>query len=210
MKVWRITSFGIDHLELKRYAAARASTWRGIGKVHAVSLNYRDLLTVKGLYSPKMALPRIPCSDGAGEVVEVGDQVTSIRRGQRVAGIFMQNWLEGRLTAGTRTGSPGRRRRRRARRIRRAQRKRRRPHSREALLSGGGDAALRRCHRMERGGPCGTNKSRRCSCDPRHRGSLHFCIAIREDAWSESTRHFKQRGKAQESPRVGFACGNQL
>ncbi len=46
-----------------------------------------------------MKLPRIPCSDGAGEVVAVGTGVTAWKPGDRVAGIFMQNWLDGLLTA---------------------------------------------------------------------------------------------------------------
>jgi NADPH:quinone reductase-like Zn-dependent oxidoreductase len=40
-------------------------------------------------------LPRIPCSDGAGEIVATGEGVTTLRLGQRVAGIFMQRWLDG-------------------------------------------------------------------------------------------------------------------
>jgi NADPH:quinone reductase-like Zn-dependent oxidoreductase len=68
-------------------------------KVHAVSLNYRDLMMVKGFYNPKMALPRIPCSDGAGEVAAVGEGVSRVRMGDRVCGIFMQRWLDGPLTA---------------------------------------------------------------------------------------------------------------
>jgi len=64
-------------------------------KIHAVSLNYRDLMMVKGLYNPKLKLPRIPCSDGAGEVSAVGEGVTAWKPGDRVCGIFMQNWLDG-------------------------------------------------------------------------------------------------------------------
>ena len=64
-------------------------------RVHSVSLNYRDLMMVKGYYNPRMALPRIPCSDGAGEVMEVGEGVTDLQPGDRVAGIFMQRWLDG-------------------------------------------------------------------------------------------------------------------
>jgi NADPH:quinone reductase-like Zn-dependent oxidoreductase len=52
-------------------------------------------MVIKGLYNPKMRLPRIPCSDGAGEVAAIGDGVTAFKVGDRVAGIFMQNWLDG-------------------------------------------------------------------------------------------------------------------
>jgi NADPH:quinone reductase-like Zn-dependent oxidoreductase len=76
-------------------------------KVHAVSLNYRDLLMVRGHYNPKMSLPRIPCSDGAGEVVELGEDVKTVAVGQRVAGIFMQNWLDGAPTAERSRGALG-------------------------------------------------------------------------------------------------------
>jgi NADPH:quinone reductase-like Zn-dependent oxidoreductase len=62
---------------------------------------------VRGHYNPKMALPRIPCSDGAGEVVEVGEGVTSTSPGQRVAGIFMQHWLDGPPTAESSRGALG-------------------------------------------------------------------------------------------------------
>ncbi|HEY1993814.1 MAG TPA: NAD(P)-dependent alcohol dehydrogenase [Edaphobacter sp.] len=68
-------------------------------RVHAVSLNYRDLMMVKGIYNPKMALPRIPCSDGAGEVVGIGEGVNRVQVGDRVCGIFMQQWLDGPATA---------------------------------------------------------------------------------------------------------------
>ena len=62
---------------------------------------------VKGQYNPKMKLPRIPCSDGAGEVVAVGEGVTAWKPGDRVAGIFMQNWLDGPLTAVRAKGALG-------------------------------------------------------------------------------------------------------
>jgi NADPH:quinone reductase-like Zn-dependent oxidoreductase len=75
--------------------------------VRAVSLNYRDLMVVKGFYNPKMRLPRIPLSDGAGEVVAVGADVTLWKPGDRVAGIFMQNWLDGPLTAAKGRGALG-------------------------------------------------------------------------------------------------------
>ena len=64
-------------------------------RVRAVSLNYRDLNTVRHAAARKLRLPLIPCSDGAGEVAEVGAGVTRVGEGDRVAGIFTQAWLDG-------------------------------------------------------------------------------------------------------------------
>jgi NADPH:quinone reductase-like Zn-dependent oxidoreductase len=75
--------------------------------VRAVSLNYRDLMVIKGKYNPKLKLPRIPCSDGVGEVMAVGEGVTAWKQGDRVAGIFMQNWMEGTLTRERSKGALG-------------------------------------------------------------------------------------------------------
>ena len=95
MRVWQISNFGIDSLELVERATPQPGPGEVLVKVHAVSLNYRDLMMVKGLYNPKLKLPRIPCSDGSGEVEAVGDGVTAWKRSDRVCGIFMQNWLDG-------------------------------------------------------------------------------------------------------------------
>ncbi len=107
MKVWQIPAFGIDNIEIVERPTLQPATGQVLIKVHAVSLNYRDLLVVLGKYNPKLALPRIPCSDGAGEVIAVGDGVTKWRPGQRVAGIFMQNWIEGAPTAEKQRGALG-------------------------------------------------------------------------------------------------------
>jgi NADPH:quinone reductase-like Zn-dependent oxidoreductase len=55
-------------------------------------------MVVKGLYNPNIPLPFIPFSDAAGEVVSVGEGVSRVKQGDRVAGIFMQRWLGGELT----------------------------------------------------------------------------------------------------------------
>jgi NADPH:quinone reductase-like Zn-dependent oxidoreductase len=107
MKVWQIQSFGIDQLVLADLSKPRPGRGQVLVKVHAVSLNYRDLLMVGGHYNPRMALPRIPCSDGAGEVVEVGEGVDTVVVGQRVAAIFMQHWLDGAPTAENSRGALG-------------------------------------------------------------------------------------------------------
>ena len=95
MKGWRISSFGIDQLEAFEAPIPKPLPGQIVIKVHAASLNYRDLMMVKGFYNPKMALPRIPCSDGAGEIVDAGEGVSDFKPGDRVAGIFMQRWIDG-------------------------------------------------------------------------------------------------------------------
>ena len=95
MHVWQISSFGIDALEFAERPSPEPGRGQILIRVHAISFNFRDLLMITGLYNPKLKLPRIPCSDGAGEVVAVGPGVTQWQPGDRVAGIFMQNWLDG-------------------------------------------------------------------------------------------------------------------
>ena len=95
MHVWQISSFGIDSLEFVERPDPQPGPGQVAVRVHAISFNYRDLMMVKGVYNPKLKLPRIPCSDGAGEVVAVGAGVTQWKPGDRVAGIFMQNWIDG-------------------------------------------------------------------------------------------------------------------
>ena len=99
MRAYPIRQFGLNHLEQVELPTLQIAPGMVLIKVHAVSLNYRDLMTVKGLYNPKMELPRIPCSDGAGEVVAIGEGVGRVEVGDRVCGIFMQRWLDGPSTA---------------------------------------------------------------------------------------------------------------
>ena len=107
MRVWQISSFGVDSLEFVERPTPCPETGEVLIKVRAISFNYRDLLIVKGLYNPKLKLPRIPCSDGAGEVVAVGEGVTAWKPGDRVAAIFMQNWLDGPPNAAKSRGALG-------------------------------------------------------------------------------------------------------
>lgn len=95
MKAWVVADFGIDKLETRESAMPEPGPGEVVVEVHACSLNYRDLMTVEGKYNPKMPLPRVPLSDGAGVVHAVGEGVTRVKAGDRVAAIFMQNWLDG-------------------------------------------------------------------------------------------------------------------
>jgi NADPH:quinone reductase-like Zn-dependent oxidoreductase len=99
MKAYEIQdSFGIDSVKLTDRIEPRPGPGEVLLKMRAWSLNYRDLLMAKGQYNPKLRLPVVPLSDGVGEVTALGDGVTRVKVGDRVAGIFMQRWLAGELT----------------------------------------------------------------------------------------------------------------
>jgi NADPH:quinone reductase-like Zn-dependent oxidoreductase len=96
MKVYEIRDhFGLDALTLTERPQPAPGPHEVLVRIKAASLNYRDLMVVKGQYNPKMPLPRIPCSDAAGEVAAIGSDVTRVKVGQRVAAIFMQKWIDG-------------------------------------------------------------------------------------------------------------------
>jgi NADPH:quinone reductase-like Zn-dependent oxidoreductase len=100
MKLYEIRETkGVDSLTLIEREVPKPAPGEVLIRVHAVSLNYRDLLIVQGRYMRGLKVPLIPLSDGAGEVVETGAGVTRVKRGDRVAGIFMQNWLSGEVSA---------------------------------------------------------------------------------------------------------------
>jgi NADPH:quinone reductase-like Zn-dependent oxidoreductase len=99
MKVYEYQKFGLENLALVERDEPRAAAYEVVVKFRAASLNYRDLMFAKGLYNPNSRLPAVPCSDGAGEVVAVGDSVTRWKVGDRVCPIFTQGWLEGRRSS---------------------------------------------------------------------------------------------------------------
>jgi NADPH:quinone reductase-like Zn-dependent oxidoreductase len=96
MKAYRLHSFGgPESLKFEE----RPSPEPGFGqvrvRVRAASLNFRDLMMSKGIYNPKLKLPIIPLSDGAGEVAAVGEGATRFRVGDRVVSAFMPGWVDG-------------------------------------------------------------------------------------------------------------------
>ena len=107
MKAYEIQQFGIDSLELVEREEPKPSPTEVVVKFQAVSLNYRDLMVVEGTYNPRMKLPAVPLSDGAGEVVEIGGSVTKWNVGDRVMPIFAQRWFYGDTTEEKRRTSLG-------------------------------------------------------------------------------------------------------
>jgi NADPH:quinone reductase-like Zn-dependent oxidoreductase len=87
---------GIEDLTRAETEAATPRTGQVLVRMRAASLNYRDLMIVAGQYPRANIEPhRVPLSDGAGEVVELGPGVSRFKQGDRVAGIFHQNWIAG-------------------------------------------------------------------------------------------------------------------
>ena len=95
MKAYEIQQFGIENLALVERDEPTISETEVLVKFHAASVNYRDLMMVKGTYNPRLKLPLVPFSDGAGSVVAVGAKVSKWKTGDRVSPIFMQGWIDG-------------------------------------------------------------------------------------------------------------------
>jgi NADPH:quinone reductase-like Zn-dependent oxidoreductase len=96
MRAWAIEkNFGLDHLKMVNVAEKPIKDDQVNVNIRACSLNFRDLMVVKGQYNPKQLLPLIPLSDGAGDVVEIGKNVTKFKVGDKVCTTFSQKWCHG-------------------------------------------------------------------------------------------------------------------
>jgi NADPH:quinone reductase-like Zn-dependent oxidoreductase len=96
MKAYRLHAFGgPESLKCEDLPSLEPGFGQVRVRVRAASLNFRDLMMSKGVYNPKLKLPLIPLSDGAGEVAAVGEGVTRFRVGDRVVSAFMPGWVDG-------------------------------------------------------------------------------------------------------------------
>jgi len=108
MKLFELSDyFGLEHLQRAERPTPGPRPGEVVIRVRAVSLNYRDQLVVQGTYNPRMTLPRVLLSDGAGEIVSVGDDVTAWKPGDRVVVPFFPDWLDGELDAAKAAGALG-------------------------------------------------------------------------------------------------------
>lgn len=101
MKAFEITEFGIDKLSQVERDVPQPADDQILVRVHAASLNFRDLMVVSGTYNPRMRLPAVPFSDGAGEIVQVGKNVTKWKAGDKVCSTLIPEWIDGGPTAET-------------------------------------------------------------------------------------------------------------
>jgi len=90
--------FGLENLRVEERPDPEPGPQEVVLEMSAVSLNYRDLLMVRGAYNPRQPLPLIPASDGVGTVVAAGSGVTRVAVGDRVCPIFATGWLAGEPT----------------------------------------------------------------------------------------------------------------
>ncbi|GJD39262.1 MULTISPECIES: NAD(P)-dependent alcohol dehydrogenase [Methylobacterium] len=96
MKRWQLPSFGLKNLELGEAPVPTPTSNEVLIRVAAVSLNYRDKLVVEGELLPdRPAMPFVPVSDMAGEVVAIGADVSRFKAGDRVLGNFWTQWIDG-------------------------------------------------------------------------------------------------------------------
>lgn len=90
---------GIDALQTADVAEPKLTPEEVRVEMRAWSLNYRDLGVPQGGYARNDKIvrnpPLVPLSDGAGEVVEVGANVTQFQVGDRVASCFFRDWERG-------------------------------------------------------------------------------------------------------------------
>jgi len=96
MDAYRIHLFGtVDGIVLQPSPNPRPRPTEALMRVRASSLNYRDLMVLKGGGRGPTKVGVIPLSDGAGEVAAVGDGVTRVKVGDRIAGCFHPRWFGG-------------------------------------------------------------------------------------------------------------------
>jgi NADPH:quinone reductase-like Zn-dependent oxidoreductase len=95
MRQYRFDHFGLEHLRLETAEDPRPGPGEALIEVRAISLNYRDLLVIRGQYNPKLRLPAVPISDGAGVVAATGEGVQRVRPGDSVMTHFVSGWIDG-------------------------------------------------------------------------------------------------------------------
>ncbi|RUX54288.1 NAD(P)-dependent alcohol dehydrogenase, partial [Mesorhizobium sp. M7A.F.Ca.CA.002.09.1.1] len=96
---------GLGNLDLVEEDPPQPGPGEVLVRIRACALNMRDDFAVQG----KMPLAdgRVPLSDGAGEVIALGDGVDALRPGDSVVSVFYPWWLRGDMTPCTRRDIPG-------------------------------------------------------------------------------------------------------
>lgn len=97
---------GIASLSHREAAVPTVGAGQVLVRLRAATLNFRDLLVLRGLV-PRVREPEyVPLSDAVGKVVAIGDGVTRVALGARVSPLFAQGWLSGSQPSMAMLGGP--------------------------------------------------------------------------------------------------------
>jgi NADPH:quinone reductase-like Zn-dependent oxidoreductase len=107
MRQVELADFGLDQLSLVDAPTPEPAPGEVLIRMEAASLNPRDAQIAAGHFTPNVPFPLVPLSDGAGTVAALGEGVSELAVGDRVAPLFFPNWLRGEATAGERSVSLG-------------------------------------------------------------------------------------------------------
>ncbi|KAG2151112.1 uncharacterized protein EDB93DRAFT_1249602 [Suillus bovinus] len=94
---YRTQGDGYQNLKLQSTTLSKPNATEVTIKIHAVSLQFRDLMVSKGIY-PQQEHDIVPCSDGAGEIVALGQDVKGWKIGDRVCPNFSLDHIHGDIT----------------------------------------------------------------------------------------------------------------
>jgi len=107
LKALELTEFGIANLHQVTLDDPEPAAGQVLVKFAAASVNYRDFMIAEGMFAPPEDLPVIPLSDGAGEIVSVGQGVSGLQVGDTVTPLFFPRWLSGDALGDERSVSAG-------------------------------------------------------------------------------------------------------
>jgi len=86
---------GIDGIRIIQTDIPQPGPGEALVRLRMATLNFRDLLVLRGLVANAKTPTYIPLSDAVGEVVAVAGDVTRVRVGDRVSPLFAQGWISG-------------------------------------------------------------------------------------------------------------------
>jgi NADPH:quinone reductase-like Zn-dependent oxidoreductase len=108
MKAYELQDdFGFDNLKMVELEEPEPGEEEVLLDIKAVSINYRDIMMIRGEYNPNQSLPLVPFCDACGEVIGVGESVDRFEVGDRVAPIFAQDWRDGDISLEMRNSTLG-------------------------------------------------------------------------------------------------------
>ena len=104
MKSWHLngSGVGLDGLSLRRREIPKPGRGEVLLRVHATSLNYREILILKyGRYPLPVKPDVVALCDGAGEIAALGEDTARVRVGDRVIASIFPHWMDGPFAGGS-------------------------------------------------------------------------------------------------------------